>query len=431
MSAVTPAMFADDFNGDGFRDYAVGGHGSVTVTYGTADGPGNKRKTFNQNSAGIPGTAGGVGIYRDAFGSVLTSADFNRDGYADLAVGDRSETVGTRAQQGAVTIVWGSRAGLTSSATRLPLKSPRDGMEFGWALAAGDFNGDGRPDLAVSDLDTVYVYRGGFSKTGTTGKVTKHRPSRSVTEVFQPTGLVAGKVTKDKTTDLYVLGQGEISGRMTQAAWFLRGGATVKGGTFTTYDKSAPDEGSAGVIADFDKNGYGDLAVSDIPYSNYAGSVVVLRGGATGAAGSYRLSQSTAGVASTAAKGEMFGFSLSAGDTDRDGYPDLAVGVPYEKVRTAVEAGGVHVLRGGRSGLNGTGSQWITRETGDVPGKAVSYAAFGSHVRLRDVDRDGDADLLISDYFKNVNTSVMLPGSSGGITTTGVRELPVNATFAQ
>lgn len=39
-----------------------------------------------------------------------------------------------------------------------------------------------------------------------------------MTEVFQPTGPVAGKVTKDKTTDLYVLGQGEKNGRMTQTA---------------------------------------------------------------------------------------------------------------------------------------------------------------------------------------------------------------------
>ncbi|MFD9283878.1 FG-GAP repeat protein [Streptomyces mirabilis] len=100
--------------------------------------------------------------------------------------------MGKRVAQGAETVVWGSRSGLSSGATRLPLKSPRAEMEFGWSLAADDFNGDGKPDLAVADLDTVYVYRGGFSKSGTTGKVTGHRPSRSVIEVFQPTGLVAG-----------------------------------------------------------------------------------------------------------------------------------------------------------------------------------------------------------------------------------------------
>ena len=31
-TAATPAKYADDFNGDGFRDYAVGWAGEVTVT---------------------------------------------------------------------------------------------------------------------------------------------------------------------------------------------------------------------------------------------------------------------------------------------------------------------------------------------------------------------------------------------------------------
>jgi hypothetical protein len=225
------------------------------------------------------------------------------------------------------------RADVQGDAPAPQVTSCRSG--FGAFVAAGDFNGDGRPDLAVTDIHRTYVYRGGFSKSGTTGKVTTHIPNRDVTRVFQPTGLVAGKVTKDKATDLYVLGQGEKNDRMTQAAWFLRGGSSVTAGNFTTYDKTAPGWRPTGVIGDFDRNGYGDLAVSDTPYNKSAGSVVVLRGGAKGTASSYRLSQSTAGVATAAVKDEQFGFSLSAGDTDHDGYPDLAVGVPFEKVGSA------------------------------------------------------------------------------------------------
>jgi len=238
-------------------------------------------------------------------------------------------------------------------------------------------------------------------------------------------------VTKDKATDLYVLGQGEQNDRMTQAAWFLRGGSSITAGSFTTYDKTAPNWSPAGVIADFDKNGYGDLAVSDVPYNKHAGSVVVLRGGAKGAVSSYRLSQSTAGVATTAAAGEGFGSSLSAGDTDHDGYPELAVGVPEEKVGSAKEAGGVHVLLGGHSGLTGSHSGWFTRETGAVPGKAVSYGHFGIRVRLRDVDADGFADLLVSDQSENFTTSVLLPAGPAGVTASGVKELPVLADFPQ
>jgi len=324
-TATTPAKYADDFNGDGFRDYAVGDSGSVTVTYGTATGPGTETKRFTQSSPGIPGTAGDAGGYADGFGEALANADFNRDGYADLAVGDHSEKVSGKTAAGAVTILWGGQSGLGSKATRIPVKAHAL-YGFGDSLATGDFNGDGKMDLAVADgTETVYIYRGGFAKSGTTGKVTKHVPSPSVADVLEPTGLVAGKVTKDKATDLYVLGQGCKNDKMTQAAWFLRGGSTVKSGRFTTYDASSADYSPTGVIADFDKNGYGDLAVSDTPYNKGAGSVIVLRGGKTGPTTKYRLTQATSGVATAATKGDGFGYALSAGDTNHDGYPDLAV----------------------------------------------------------------------------------------------------------
>ncbi|MFB7289665.1 FG-GAP and VCBS repeat-containing protein [Actinacidiphila glaucinigra] len=429
-ASAAPAKYADDFNGDGYRDYATGGSGSVTVTYGTASGPGTKVKTFTQNSAGIPGTAGDSGGYADMFGDSLAAADFNRDGYADLAVGDGSEKVGSRVAAGAVTIVWGSTSGLSSTATRVPLKSPHAGYEFGASLATGDFNGDGKVDLAVTDVESVYIYRGGFAKAGTTGKVTRHTPAPGADNMLEPAGLVAGKVTKDAATDLYVLGQGYRNDKATSVAWFLRGGSTVKAGKFTTYNTSSPNYGPSGVIADFDKNGYGDLAVGDHPYNKGAGAVYVLRGGSGGPATGYRLTQGSAGVVTGATGGDAFGAALSAGDTNRDGYPDLAVGVPGEKIGTAKHAGGVHVLRGGKKGLTGTGSQWFSLRTAGVPGNATEYSGFGWFVRLRDLDRDGDADLLASEG-AYLPSGVLLPGGTKGITAASARLIPLRAAFPQ
>ncbi|MEV5382238.1 FG-GAP and VCBS repeat-containing protein [Streptomyces sp. NPDC052721] len=426
-AAVTPAKYADDFNGDGYRDYASGWGGEVTVTYGTATGPGPKTVTFTQDSPNIPGKAGDAGGYADTFGDQVANADLNRDGYADLAVADPSEKVGTKAGAGAVTILWGAKAGLGAKATRIPAKST---TAFGAALASGDFNGDGKPDLAVADVTgTLFVYRGGFSQSGTTGSVTKLEVSPSGAEVLEPSAIVAGKVNKDKATDLYVLGQGYKNGRVTQAAWFVQGGSTIKRGKYTTYNATQADYGATGVIADFDKNGYGDLAVSDKPYNKGAGSVLVLRGGASGPGTSYRLSQSTAGVATAATKNDRFGYALSAGDTDRDGYPDLAVGVPEEEVGQVANAGGVHVLRGGRSGLTGAGSQWFTRATAGVPGSPTDSEVLGLFVRLRDFDRDGDADLLVSgDLYRK---GLLLRGSAKGITTSGASESDLDPGFPQ
>ncbi|CCK28265.1 integrin-like protein [Streptomyces davaonensis JCM 4913] len=428
-NAVTaPAKYADDFNGDGYRDFAatsIGG-GEFVVTYGTAKGPGTTTKTFSQSTSGVPGAAGDSDGYGDAFGEDLAPADFNRDGYADLAVADFTEKVDGKVSSGAVTILWGSSSGLTGTgAIRLKITASSH-RGFGKQIEAGDFNGDGKTDLAVADgIEAVRVYRGGFSKSGTTGTVTKHVPN----QLLEPAGLVAGKVTKDGATDLFLLGQGVHDGKQTQDAWFIRGGSTIQPGKITVYNSSSPDYAPTGVVADFNKDGYGDLAVGDRMYNGKAGSVVVWRGGSTGPGTKYRISQSTSGVATAASPREYFGTALSAGDTNGDGYPDLAVGVPYETVSALDDAGGLHVLRGGSSGLTGANSQWFSRTTAGVPGDPRQWENFGQMVRIRDIDRDGDKDVLVSaDYY---SPSVLLPGTGTGITATGAQELGIVAAFPQ
>ncbi|MDX3516533.1 FG-GAP and VCBS repeat-containing protein [Streptomyces scabiei] len=428
-ASAAPARHADDFNGDGYRDYAVPGYGEFTVTYGTAAGPGNRTRTFTQNSAGVPGKAGDAGGLGDDFGGDLAAADLNRDGYADLAVADRSEKVSGKAGAGAVTIMWGAKSGLGTKATRLPVKATYL-RGFGNELETGDFDGDGRADLAVADgIDTVSLYRGGFTQAGRTGKVTRHTRSNH-SRTFEPTGLVAGKVTKDKATDLYVLGQGYRKDRMTQDAWLLRGGRTVKWSSkLVVINSKEPDSDPTGVIADFDKDGYGDLAVSDTSYDKGAGSVVVVRGGKGGPAAKYRITQATSGVATAATKGDGFGYELSAGDTNRDGYPDLAVGVPGEKVGSVKDAGGFHLLHGGRRGLSGTGSEWFSRATAGVLKDPREYEEFGSALRLRDLDGDGDTDLLVGSM--NRETSLFFRADESGVTTEGMTELSLKPAFPQ
>lgn len=184
MTAATPAKYADDCNGDGYRDYAFGDGGdSVTVIYGTATGSGTKSKRFTQNSAGIPGTSGDAGGYADGFGGSLANADLNRDGYGDLAVSDirHSKNVGS------VVILRGNSTGPMSTYSRLTqatsgvATNPTTGDGFGYSLSAGDTNRDGYPDLAVSavsekvgsvaDAGGVHVLRG--SRNGLTGAGSK------------------------------------------------------------------------------------------------------------------------------------------------------------------------------------------------------------------------------------------------------------------
>lgn len=132
------------------------------MTYGTATGPGSTTKTFTQKSAGVPGTAGDAGGYGDGFGEDLAAADLNRDGYADLAVADRSEKVNGKVSAGAVTIMWGAKSGLGTKATRLPVKA-KSHLSFGNELETGDFDGDGKADWRSPTASTPSTSTGAVS----------------------------------------------------------------------------------------------------------------------------------------------------------------------------------------------------------------------------------------------------------------------------
>jgi hypothetical protein len=100
----------------------------------------------------LPAQAGGFGSTSTAVSSAAVRADFNGDSRADLAIGAPRENDAS----GVVHVLYGSPTGLTASGSQLwsqdspgiaGVAEPFD--QFGWALATGDFNGDGRTDLAV------------------------------------------------------------------------------------------------------------------------------------------------------------------------------------------------------------------------------------------------------------------------------------------
>ncbi|AGS72365.1 FG-GAP and VCBS repeat-containing protein [Streptomyces collinus] len=414
-ASAAPAKYGDDFNGDGYRDYAYAsfsarGGGGVTVVYGTATGPGTSKQRITQSSPGVPGTDEAD----DMFGEVRAAADFDGDGYGDLAVA----ATGENGFQGAVTILWGSPSGL-STGTALPNKNPGRNNYMGKDLATGDFNGDGKQDLAVINESMTYVYRGPFKRSGTTGAVTKLDKTSS----FYASALISGKVDGDKKTDLAIIGDVVSPEYTASDVWFIKGGATsLTPGKSLRLESESGNGGSAerggdGVIADFNKDGYGDIAIGTPLYSKHKGRVSVWYGSSAGPSRSTRLTQATSGVAGTPENRDEFGSSIAAGDVNGDGYADLAVGVPGEEIDGQDYAGGVHVFKGRAGGLSGAGSQWFARNTPGVPGPLMADDQFGGLVRLRDTDDDGTADLYVSGV-----GSLRLPGSASGITTAGATD---------
>jgi hypothetical protein len=147
------ALSAGDFDGDGHSDLAVGAPGEapgaspksgvVFVFKGATTGltPG---RVIDQ--MGLGGNEEG-----DRFGAALSSADFDGDGFADLAVGAPGESPGKSPRSGAVFVFHGTIIGLLPDrvVTEAGLGANEAGDRFGAALASGDFDGDGVSDLAI------------------------------------------------------------------------------------------------------------------------------------------------------------------------------------------------------------------------------------------------------------------------------------------
>jgi hypothetical protein len=144
------SLAAANFDGDGFDDLAVGVPGessegvftvgAVHVLYGAAGGLSIARNWwFNQNTPGMLDEAEQL----DSFGNPVVAGAFNRDGYADLAIGIVREGIGTVVDCGAVSVVHGSRLGLTTIGNQLwhqgspgILGDNDSGQFFGTAIAA-------------------------------------------------------------------------------------------------------------------------------------------------------------------------------------------------------------------------------------------------------------------------------------------------------
>ena len=124
---------------------------------------------WHQNSPLISGTASPG----DSFGSALASGDYNCDGRADLAIGVPGEARGSTLESGVVHVLEGGPGGLTgvgsvklSQASPGVAGSPEWGDSFGAALAVGDFNGNGRVDLAVGVRDLFILDFTGWQDDG-------------------------------------------------------------------------------------------------------------------------------------------------------------------------------------------------------------------------------------------------------------------------
>ena len=168
------AVISGDFDNDGNDDIAIGApeeslndlvlpsptliskSGMFHIVYGdsTWASIGTNFDVFTEESGGALSTA----LANSRLGCDLSVGNFNGDAYADLAVCADGRRVGTINNAGSVYVLRGSAAGITTTSSqiwnfaigRVCAGDAFGGDNFGDSMAAGDYNNDGRDDLAIA-----------------------------------------------------------------------------------------------------------------------------------------------------------------------------------------------------------------------------------------------------------------------------------------
>ena len=460
-SSTSAATSADpsDFNGDGYADLAVGvpfeggDLGAVSVIYGASGGlTEHADQSFSRDTPGVKGT----NDHDRFFGYTLASADFDRDGYADLAIGGAARD----ATGGTVNVLYGSATGITIDGDQLWSAGTLglDGSSFGAALAVGDFDHDGFADLVIGAPrepggGALVVLNGTAAGLTLAGMRRLSQASSGVQRL--PGGGVSfgsvfavGDIDDDGYDDLAVSVKSAAKGAVNilfGAAAGLTGVGSqlwsqdtpgVQDESQTLCDPECSDEGFAFALAigDFDDDGSDDLAIG-VPFelTPSGGAVNVLYGSQAGltAEGDQFWNQDVPGIGGTGELADQFGLSLAAGDLNGDGAAPPGHRISCEVIGTIAQGiwghGVVHALYGSPFGLSARRSQVWSQATAGVPGSPEPYDQFGERLAVADYGRTRSDDLVIGVPWETIGDLTyagmveVVYGRSTGLSSTGVQ----------
>jgi tRNA A-37 threonylcarbamoyl transferase component Bud32 len=385
---------------------AAAGAASAVVLLGHDSPPPAKDRRSRPSAALAPPAAAPALAY-----------DFDGDHHRELVLG-MPESGSDHA--GVVVVRSGNRRQVITPADA-GLKPPYDlQVEFGRNIASGDFNRDGRADLAMSasGRDTVSVMNG--TKDGLGGSrpkiIRRGNNFRSVPGAGRfASRMVAADMNNDKFDDL-VLGApdadtGRVGSGIIQILYGSRRGLTAG----SAKEVQRPQEdlvafGTAMRVGDFDGNGYLDLVEGAADGSG--GNVLGHGSFCMGHKGGLGHCQLLTGPASSGTSG------LAVADVNGDGRDDIIQGdaiVEPRAVGRGAVGGEVRVWFGGRHRPART-PVVIDQRPDEIPGTDTINDGFGTSIGAGRLDGDRFADMVISapgDNAGDGQVTVIRGGPSG------------------
>jgi uncharacterized protein (TIGR03437 family) len=237
----------------------------------------------------VSGTfAVGSGSLGNQDSPALVVADFNHDGNADIVTANTKD--------GTLTLLLGDGAGNFTQAPQSPIAARNKAVA---AIATGDFNGDGNPDLAVASILVTEILlgdgKGGFSQ------------GAGMPSPFNIPGAFGAGGT------LLAVGDFNRDGKLDLLTWSPFGYSSIwlgdGTGGFGRPENSPPGSDLSSIVAgDFNGDGKLDLAATNgMPY-------VYLGDGTGHFSGQYQL---------LGGPGYGFGSAIAAGDFSGSGKADI------------------------------------------------------------------------------------------------------------